>query len=247
MELGLSGKVALVGGSSRGIGRAIARAFLAEGARVAITGRDQESLAMTEGQLAEEFGEDAVLAISADLTEQEPVDDAVTRAEERFGSIDCLVANIGNALTEETGWDIPAESWEADLASNLGSGVHLARRVIPSMLRSGGGSIVFTNSIAGLESHPAAIPYNAAKAALASYAKNLALRLGPTGIRVNSVAPGNVIFPGATGRVRLMPTPRRCVTCSGAMLPCGASAPPRRSRTWWCSSRRSAAGSSRDQ
>ena len=196
MDLGLSGKVALVGGSSRGIGRAIARAFLAEGALVAITARSPGPLAQTAAELRAEFGADAVEAIEGDMTRPGPAEAAVARTLERFGAIDCLVANIGNALTEETGWDIPPESWDADLASNLMSGVGLARAAIPAMLRAGGGSIVFTNSIAGLEAHPAAMPYDAAKAALASYAKNLAIRLGPSGIRVNSVAPGNVIFPG---------------------------------------------------
>ena len=196
MDLGLSGKVAFVGGSSRGIGKAIARSFLAEGARVVITGRGRESLDQAAGELTGEFGVDGVLAIEADLTKPGPIDSALNSTAERFGTIDCLVANIGNALTEEAGWDIPEESWSADMDSNFWSGVRLVQKVIPSMLRAGGGSILFTNSIAGLESHPAAIPYNAAKAALANYAKNLAIRLGPKGIRVNSVAPGNVIFPG---------------------------------------------------
>ena len=196
MDLGLSGKVAFVGGSSRGIGKAIARSFLAQGARVVVTGRERDSLEKATGELTGEFGVDAVLAVEADLTKPGPIDAALSSTAERFGTIDCLVANIGNALTEERGWDIPEESWSADLASNFWSGVRLVQKVIPSMLRAGSGSIVFTNSIAGLESHPAAIPYNAAKAALANYAKNLAVRLGPNGIRVNSVAPGNVIFPG---------------------------------------------------
>ncbi len=196
MDLGLSGKVAFVGGSSRGIGKAIARSFLAEGARVVVTGRGRDSLEKASGELTREFGVDAVLAVEGDLTKPGPIDAALNSTAERFGTIDCLVANIGNALTEERGWDIPEESWSADLASNFWSGVRLVQKVIPGMLRAGGGSIIFTNSIAGLESHPAAIPYNAAKAALANYAKNLAIRLGPNGIRVNSVAPGNVIFPG---------------------------------------------------
>ncbi len=196
MDLSLSGKVAFVGGSSRGIGKAIARSFLAEGAKVVVTGREREALDQATGELTGEFGVDSVLAIEGDLTKPGPIDSALNSTAERFGTIDCLVANIGNALTEETGWNIPEESWSADMASNFWSGVRLVQKVIPSMLRAGGGSIVFTNSIAGLESHPAAIPYNVAKAALANYAKNLAIRLGPMGIRVNSVAPGNVIFPG---------------------------------------------------
>ena len=196
MDLGLGGKVTFVGGSSRGIGKAIARSFLMEGAKVVVTGRGREALDQAAGELTGEFGVADVLAIEGDLTKPGPIDTALTKTAERFGTIDCLVSNIGNALTEETGWNIPEESWSADMASNFWSGVRLVQKVIPTMLRAGGGSIVFTNSIAGLESHPAAIPYNVAKAALANYAKNLAIRLGHTGIRVNSVAPGNVIFPG---------------------------------------------------
>jgi 3-oxoacyl-[acyl-carrier protein] reductase len=196
MNLGLAGKVALVGGSSRGIGKAIARSFLAEGASVVITGRGAEALALAHTELSSEFGADRLLAFEGDLTGAGPVSSVLALTTERFGTIDCLVANIGNALTEETGWNIPPESWDADMASNFWSGVLLVQKTLPSMIEAGRGSIVFTNSIAGLEGHPAAIPYNVAKAALATYAKNLSVRLGPGGIRVNSVAPGNVIFPG---------------------------------------------------
>jgi 3-oxoacyl-[acyl-carrier protein] reductase len=196
MNLGLAGKVALVGGSSRGIGKAIARSFLAEGASVVITGRGTEALALARTELTGEFGAERLLAFEGDLTSAGAVDSVLALTKERFGPVDCLIANIGNALTEETGWNIPPESWDADMASNFWSGVLLVQKALPPMLEAGRGSIVFTNSIAGLESHPAAIPYNVAKAALATYAKNLSVRLGPTGIRVNSVAPGNVIFPG---------------------------------------------------
>ncbi len=243
MDLGMSGKVALIGGSSRGIGRAIARSFLAEGAKVAITGRGPGPLARTAAELSAEFGQDAVLAIEGDLTRPGPVGDAVSRTLERFGAIDCLVANIGNALTEETGWDIPPESWDADMASNLFSGVGLARAAIPAMLRAGGGSIVFTNSIAGIEAHPAAMPYDAAKAALASYAKNLAVRLAPSGIRVNSVAPGNVIFPGGYWQGEVDSDPdamERMLERDVAMRRFGR---PEEIADLWCSYRPGAAGS----
>jgi 3-oxoacyl-[acyl-carrier protein] reductase len=196
MDLNLNGKVALVGGSSRGIGKAIARSFLLEGANVVITGRGPEALAQTRTELATEFGDDRLLAFEGDLTRANPIDSVLALTTERFGTVDCLVANIGNAITEETGWNIQPESWDADMASNFWSGVLLVQKALPSMLKSGRGSIVFTNSVVGVEAHPAAIPYNVAKAALANYAKNLSMRLGPTGIRVNSVAPGNVIFPG---------------------------------------------------
>lgn len=196
MHLDLTGKVAFIGGSSRGIGKAIARSFLCEGAKVVVTGREAESLAATVVDLTSEFDKNRILPIAGDLTKSDPIESALTKTAEHFGTIDCLVANIGNALTAETGWDISLESWEADMASNFWSGVLLAQKALPFMVKSGGGSIVFTNSIAGLESHPAAIPYNVAKGALANYAKNLAIRLGRTSIRVNSVAPGNVVFPG---------------------------------------------------
>ena len=196
MKLGLNGKVAFVGGSSRGIGKAVARSFLSEGANVVITGRGPEALAQTAAEFRTEFGGDRLLAFEGDLTRAGPVDEALRQTGDLFGTIDCLVANIGNALTEESGWNIPLESWDADMAFNFWSGVLLVQKALPAMLEAGRGSIVFTNSIVGLESHPTPIPYNVAKAALANYAKNLSVRLGTTGIRVNSVAPGNVIFPG---------------------------------------------------
>ena len=156
MDLGLKGKVALVGGSSRGIGKAIARSFLSEGANVVITGRSPEALAQARTELASEFGDERLLAFEGDLTRAAPIDSVLALTTERFGTVDCLVANIGNALTEEPGWNIPPESWDADMASNFWSGVLLVQKALPAMLATGRGSIVFTNSVVGVEAHPAA-------------------------------------------------------------------------------------------
>jgi 3-oxoacyl-[acyl-carrier protein] reductase len=190
VDLELTGKVALVAGSSRGIGLAVAEAFLREGASVVVTGRDADALAAAEADLA---GGERVLAWCGDLRDPKSAEACVRAVQERFGRLDVLVANVGSGRGT-LGWDVAPDEWLASLETNFLGSVELARLAAPQ-LRAAAGSIVFVASIAGLESIGAPAPYEAAKAALLAAAKSLSRSLAPE-VRVNCVAPGNVFFPG---------------------------------------------------
>ena len=197
MDLRLANKVVLVAGSSRGIGYTSARAFLAEGCRTAITGRDSASLAEAQTALEAEFGAERVLACEGDLRQTAVILKLLSIIHERWGQLDCLVANIGNGRGP-IGWDVQESDWDRLFEENLTGSLRLVREVLPAMTRSRMGSIVLVASIVGLESTSAPLPYSAAKAALVNYGKNLARQVGPSNVRVNCVAPGNILFPGGS-------------------------------------------------
>ncbi|MFZ1916980.1 MAG: SDR family oxidoreductase [Terriglobales bacterium] len=192
MDLQLKDKVFLVAGSSRGIGRAIAAALLDEGARVCVTGR-------TEGTLNEAAREllrrGQVLIFAGDLSQPEAVEGVFRAIGNKWATLDGLVANLGTG-TGKPGWDQPEEEWERLFELNLRASTRLAQGAVP-MLKNGG-AITFISSITGIEATPAPLPYSAAKAALVNYSKNLSRQVATLGIRVNCVAPGNVLFPGGT-------------------------------------------------
>jgi 3-oxoacyl-[acyl-carrier protein] reductase len=119
----------------------------------------------------------------------------VAAAYERFGRIDGLVLNAGTG-SGSPDVAVGAAEWESSFRANLWSAVHVVEEALPRLEEQA--SIVFVSSIAGLEGSAAPLPYGSAKAAVTQYARALAQRLGPNGIRVNSVAPGNVLFPGGS-------------------------------------------------
>ena len=193
----LAGKTALVGGSSRGIGRGIALVFLTEGANVLLTGRDAASLDKTRAELEQDFGRDRVAGFAGDLTKRDVCGVAVDSVLRRWHRLDIVVANVGTGRGT-TGWRLTDGDWESMLAMNLMAGVKLIESALPPLIEAGRGSILAIASIAALEAMPAPMPYSAAKAALLAYIKNLSRQVGPNGVRVNAIAPGNVIFPGGT-------------------------------------------------
>lgn len=194
MDLQLSGKVFLVAGSSRGIGKAIARTLWDEGARVVITGRNQAALQAAAQELS--AAPERTLSVECDLAEPEQISRTYAALLERFGQLDGLVANLGTG-SGQPGWNQAEEEWERLFRLNFHASTRLAQGAVPH-LSERGGSIVFISSITGVEATPAPLPYSAAKAALVNYSKNLARQLGGQGIRVNCVAPGNVLFPGGS-------------------------------------------------
>lgn len=197
MDLRLEDKVVLVAGSSRGIGLATARAFLAEGCRTVITGRDGIALETARAALESEFGLERLMPYEGDLRDSEVIEALLTAIEERWGRLDCVVANVGSGRGA-AGWDLQESDWHRLIEENLSSTYRLVQRVLPAMTRARQGSIVLVASIVGLESTAAPLPYSAAKAALVNYGKNLARQVGSFNVRVNSVAPGNVLFPGGS-------------------------------------------------
>jgi 3-oxoacyl-[acyl-carrier protein] reductase len=187
MDLGLAGKVAIVAGASRGIGRATALTLAAEGARVVMSARNEDSLREAAAE-AESCGE--ALAVAGDLSTREGCERLVQEAVRRFGRVDVLVTSIH---ASPKGFSEEAMREGFDLL--LLPAVRLATLVVPHMKE--GGAIVHLSSIYGKESggQPA---YNAMKAALISHAKSLAIDLAQRGIRVNTVAPGSVSAPGGS-------------------------------------------------
>lgn len=200
MELNLAGKVVLIAGASRGIGFAVARGFLSEGARVVITGRDTVSLGAATDTLGAAANAGSLLSIAADMTDADAVNRAVDATVERFGGVDVAVANVGSG-SGTRGWEAGDAEWHDMLRVNLMGGVALGRAVMPHLAVSHG-NLIFVSSIAGRESLAAPIAYTAAKAALLAAAKALS-RNCPPGVRVNAVAPGNVLHPDSVWERKL--------------------------------------------
>lgn len=197
MKLDLENRIVLVAGSSRGIGKVTARAFLAEGCRTVITGRNPESLVEAQIEFESEFGTDRVMICQGDLTHPDIIQKTLKQIRQQWGKIDCLVANIGSGRGR-TGWELGEPDWQTMMEVNLSSSWRLVTAVLPEMVQSRQGSVVFIASIVGVESTSAPLPYSAAKAALVNYSKNLARLIGPSNVRVNCVAPGNILFPGGS-------------------------------------------------
>lgn len=205
MDLALTGKRVLVTGSSRGIGRGIAEAFLKEGATVLLTGRDAADIEASRAELAEIHG-DHVRAIACDLMHADGLQQAVHFAETELGGLDHLVCNIGS------GKSVPVLSENADefrrmLEINLVSALSAVQAFLPQLEKSAldgdASTITFVSSICGYEILGCPVAYSAAKSGLNTYAKTIARPLGQRNVRVNLVSPGNVIFKGSTWENKL--------------------------------------------
>jgi 3-oxoacyl-[acyl-carrier protein] reductase len=197
VDLELKGGVVLIAGSSRGIGRAIARAFLAEGCRTMLTGRDASTLESAVSELSAEFGADTILAFAGDLKSGDAVRKCREFVQDRWGAPDFVVANIGSGRIP--GGPVPdVRAWQEAFDVNLWASVRVVQEFLPGMLARQSGSVVMVGSIAGSESIAAPLPYSAAKAALGSWTKNLARQVGRSGVRVNLVSPGNIMFDGGS-------------------------------------------------
>jgi 3-oxoacyl-[acyl-carrier protein] reductase len=190
MELELNGKVALVTGSSRGIGRAIAELLHAKGCKVAINGRNRDDLASVADTLSE-----AVIA-EGDVSEPQGAQHVVGQVLAALGQIDILVCNVGSGRSVPPGEE-GSEEWQRVFAINLWSTTNTVEASRNALAKSKG-SIVCISSICGNEVVPGApITYSAAKAALNAYVRGIARPLGKQGIRINAVAPGNIMFEGS--------------------------------------------------
>ena len=200
MDLDLAGKVAIVTGSSRGLGLACAAALVREGCRVTICARGEGRLAAA----AEELGS-GVLPIAADVSTPAGVEQVITHTVEIFGGVDILVNNVGLARGS-TIVDTSDAEWLEAIDQTLLPAVRASRLAVPHLRRRGGGSIVMIASIWGRESG-GRMTYNAVKAAEISLAKSMAQQLAPDNIRVNSVAPGSILFPGGSWHRRQQEDP----------------------------------------
>ena len=216
MDLGLTDKVAIVTGGSRGIGRSIALALAAEGCRVAICARTEEPLRATEAELAKSTD---ALGIVADVTQAADVERLIQETVDRFGRLDILVNNAGVRGSEDTD-----EIWNAIYESNLLAAARATRAAVPHLRASGSGSVVHITSIYGRESG-GPLAYNAIKSAMNSHAKAMALELAPD-IRVNAVAPGSIAFPGGSWGRRLKEDPEGMAKFIEENIPLGRFGSP---------------------
>lgn len=190
MDLELRDKVAIVTGSSRGIGRAIALGLAREGCRLVLCARGEEKLEEAAHEVEASGGQ--ALAVVADVSRPQDAQRLVEEAVAAFGHIDILVNNVGASVPGDDD-----EAWRQAFEAGFFSATRLTRLVIPHMQRAGGGAIVHIASIWGRES--GGLPtYNAMKAAMISHAKAMALALARHNIRVNSVAPGSISHPGGS-------------------------------------------------
>ena len=196
MDLQLSGKAAIVTGSSKGLGLASARALAAEGCRVCICARGGEALGQAAAGLRHGGSHDSIIAVPADLATAEGAQEVVDAAVKAFGRVDILVNNVGSAKGDEV-IDTPDAIWQEAFDQTLYPAIRMSRLVVPHMKKQGSGSIVMIASIWGRESG-GRMTYNAVKAAEISLAKSMAQQLAKHGIRVNSVAPGSILFPGGS-------------------------------------------------
>lgn len=197
MNLGLTNKIAIVTGSSRGLGLASAKALAAEGCHVCICARGEARLREAAREVeASGGGQARVLPVVADVSRLEGVQQVIDRAVDAFGGLDILVNNVG--LAGGGGLlDTTDEQWQEALDQTLFPAVRASRLAVPHMRRRGGGAIVIMASIYGREAG-GRMTYNAVKAAEISLGKSLAQQLAPLNIRVNSVSPGSILFEGGS-------------------------------------------------
>lgn len=188
----LEGKVALITGGTSGIGSATAIRFAAEGAAVAITGRNVERGEQVVKDIAEKGG-DAIF-IRSDVRSAADCRQAVEQTLERFGQIDVLFNNAG-VFHPKTIPDCSEEEWDETIDSSLKGAFLMSKYVLPSMIERGSGSIIHTSSGWGVLGGDKAAAYCAAKGGLIIMAKAMAIDHGPDGIRVNCVCPGDVLTP----------------------------------------------------
>jgi 3-oxoacyl-[acyl-carrier protein] reductase len=188
MDLGLTGKAALVTASSQGIGKACALALARDGADLVICARGEEALETTRDEIADATGR-RVAAVQADLTSKDDIDALIATAVRELGRIDVLVTNAGGPPSGPF-MDFDDVPWERAFELNLMSVVRLNRAVVPIMREAGGGSIVNLTSVSVKEPLKGLVLSNAIRAAVVGLSKTLANELGPDGIRVNVVCPG---------------------------------------------------------
>jgi 3-oxoacyl-[acyl-carrier protein] reductase len=220
MDLGLTDKIAIVTGSSRGLGLASARALAAEGCRVALCARTADRLRQAADEVAAIAGSaDRVLAVQADVSTAEGVRAVIEQTAERFGGIDVLVNNVGLAggagLLETSDGE-----WQGAFDQTLLPAVRASRLAVPHMQRRGGGAIVIIASIFGREAG-GRMTYNAVKAAQISLGKSLAQQLAPANIRVNTLSPGSILFEGGSWWKRQQQNPEAIADFVARELPFG--------------------------
>ncbi|HKV53924.1 MAG TPA: SDR family NAD(P)-dependent oxidoreductase [Candidatus Binataceae bacterium] len=194
MDLQLNAKVAMITGASRGLGQSMAQALAAEGVRLSICARGDEALARSADHLKAAGAQ--VLARAADVCDPAAMKSWAEATVKEFGGIDILINNAGGARLGTLA-QLSDEAWQEAFNLNFFATVRLSRLCAAEMEKRGGGSIINISSIYGREAG-GPLAYNSSKAAMISFTKMLARELAPKHVRVNSIAPGSIIYPGGT-------------------------------------------------
>jgi len=216
MDLGLTGKKMLVTGASRGIGAAIAKAFLEEGGSVCLVSRGSVQLYDTHTELVAEYGEERAIADTCDCTDHESLLALKQRIAQRWGEIDIVIANIGDGRSVPDA--LPdTDQWQKTWSNNFESALLTARTFLP-LLQESKGCLLFVSSIAAMEAFGAPVDYSTAKSAVSALAKNMARKLAQV-VRVNVLAPGNVYFSGGSWDEKIKQDAERVETIIQSTVP----------------------------
>ncbi len=192
MELGLKDKVALVPASSKGIGLGVAKVLAAEGCKVIVSSRNQDSISKARDTIAKETGNKNVQSVTADLTIKADIDLLVDQATSKFGTIDILAYNTGPPKPG-TFADLNDADWEQGVKLLLMSAVWLTKRVVPGMVQSKWGRLIYITSSTLRQPVPNLVLSNTVRLSLAGLSKSLALEYGSRGITSNGIMQGHIL------------------------------------------------------
>jgi len=219
MDLGIKGKVALITGGSRGLGRQSALALANEGVNVAICARGEDTLNQTADELR--ATDVKVAAFVADLSTEQGAIDLAGKVEAELGSIDILVNNVGGSLGTSDLVASSLDDFHMVMDANLWSTVALMKHVVPGMQERGWGRVINISSIYGRE-YGGTAPYMTAKAAMIAASKHTAMTVAKDGVTVNSIAPGSILFDGGSwDRFQQSNTPEQVAEFIDRNLPMG--------------------------